>query len=613
MIKTAYKTLGLTLILVISQLNYARFAPLSDWWTHAFVVIGVVFTLCPLLMQSIKIEQFPAVIVFLLAFSLWILLGGTISHSNQTAMFDGAGALLVMVVLAAWVFYLAAQDRESLVTCLAWVIVTGAVIQAVLGSLQVFGFAPLFRGYVLFDVNNITGAILGNIGQHNQYVHYLAWGCLAACYLYARQRLAVFVFVPVIFFLTLLMAWAASRLALAYGIGMAVLAWLWLRRSDYQPSVKRMAMAIATVVLFIAATQLFMPFINASFGRVGLHTNLVSGTERLLDAGFGARRWIEWTKAWMVFQQHPWFGVGWGGYPAQTVRLEVTAGLPKVPESWLFTQCHDLIFQLLAETGVIGTLIVIIGLVICLLPYFRKDQANNENLYLITMAMVTLTHSLFEFPLWYLPFLAGFVIVLALSPKMYPLLVLRPSLSRCFAVMVVIGGSIYAITGALAFKTLVSYNIPSKDVDTNIQQIESILQVSRNPFWSTDADMVLAHYMSATHDSLDTKLTLYEALNSYRPYPQILLNLAGLRALKGRQSASIEAIDQYIANYPDLVNDAYSVLNFRKEPELQPLINKLQVATNIYNKYRSNLDKARLATVMTVAAPVTKKPFFTFN
>ena len=87
--------------------------------------------------------------------------------------------------------------------------------------------------------------------------------------------------------------------------------------------------------------------------RPQLHCELVaSGVERLAanSDGMGARRLAEWGKAWLVFREAPWFGAGWSQYAYHSVRLQL---LPQFVDSGvnsgLFSNAHNLVFQLLAE------------------------------------------------------------------------------------------------------------------------------------------------------------------------------------------------------------------------------------------------------------------------
>jgi len=131
--------------------------------------------------------------------------------------------------------------------------------------------------------------------------------------------------------------------------------------------------------------------------------------------GMGARRLAEWGKAWIVFIEHPGYGFGWYQYASESVRLQM---LPQFANagvnSGLFANAHNLVFQLLAEMGLVGTLCALLGFAWAAWPYFSRRV---EPVHLVPLAImaVTLIHSMLEYPLWYLYFPAVLVMMLALG------------------------------------------------------------------------------------------------------------------------------------------------------------------------------------------------------
>ena len=51
--------------------------------------------------------------------------------------------------------------RAALVTAIAWSVLFGAVLQAIIGVLQIGGWAPLANGWIVFN----DRVVLGNIGS----------------------------------------------------------------------------------------------------------------------------------------------------------------------------------------------------------------------------------------------------------------------------------------------------------------------------------------------------------------------------------------------------------------------------------------------------------------
>lgn len=78
----------------------------------------------------------------------------------------------------------------------------------------------------------------------------------------------------------------------------------------------------------------------------------------LRSTSLGARRWASWPDDWIVrtrmfsagfevFLDHPWFGVGHGGYRAAVAGVSDLSGVQR-------TSPHNLAVQALAETGAVG-------------------------------------------------------------------------------------------------------------------------------------------------------------------------------------------------------------------------------------------------------------------
>ncbi|MBP7580115.1 MAG: pilin glycosylation ligase domain-containing protein, partial [Vogesella sp.] len=404
--------LPLLLVYILPLLNFARYSPVQDWWTNALTLVLVAV---PLLLASWQARRdqarFTTVPWFLPGFALWWLLLwlGSLwryqQHSAGMLPFELFGVLLV----ALGACLLAAQQdrwgRECLVVWLAYAVLAGALLQALIGVAQIAGWAPSAKGWLVFNGREV----MGNAGQRNQFAHVLSWGVVAVAYLLSRQRLQLGLAAVLVMFLSLLAAWSGGRLPLAYAGAMVAVGLLWHRREPQLRIGQALLWAAAVVILFQLAGK---PLALWLFGL-----DIGSGLDRLGDAGFGARRRVEWAKCWEIVQAYPWLGTGYGGYGYQSVWLETFGGLTKVPESSLFTHSHSLITQLAAETGVPATLLAASVAAAALWPYLQRQHATAENAFLLLMGVITLGHSMFEYPLWYLPFLFAFFVVLALSPK----------------------------------------------------------------------------------------------------------------------------------------------------------------------------------------------------
>ncbi|WP_081546264.1 PglL family O-oligosaccharyltransferase [Chromobacterium haemolyticum] len=595
----------IALVVSLPFMSWLRYVPLPDWMSDAsaFALLGIaMLCLCFLKFGKVLVSWLELVLLVVAMVMLQ-----SVFYSQLAIVFVGL-ALFVLLLRSC----LNSSDVNSLIVMLAKVVVAFALLQSFAGIFQALRMGQYFYGLIVYSPNSLD--VVGNIGQRNQYANFLFWGVLSACYLYAigsmRYRFVLLFLLPVI----LAISWSGARLPLAYMLLVSVLVWYWYRslkgNEKERSEVKLFAWAVVGAALLMFCFQLWNSEIMLLLSKMGLPINVVSGSDRIMDGGLGARRRIEWTKAWLIFMEHPWFGVGWGGFAAETVRMEWLAGLPKQPESWLFTHSHNLFFQLLAETGLFGTVPVVLGLCYLLFRLLLKVKKNIESLWLCGIFVVILVHSMFEYPMWYMPFLIMFILVCALVKDSEWSISLRPEFVKGLSVLFGVGFLMYFMMGLSSFWTIVQYGAPSLNEKDNIARLEALSSIGRNPFWARDVDMALANYMIPTSEQLDIKLAHFEMLARYRPYPNVLIKLAILQALDGNKVEANKSLKMAIANYPDYVNGFVGMLASQNSPQVAPLRKLAMVAAQAYAQHPPHSQAAQLAAVMTVAVPVTRKPLF---
>lgn len=560
-------TFALVSVLSLPFLNFARYSPVQDWWTNALLV-AVVSACMVCSVWRLRRDDSDTVQTawFIPAFMLWWLC--VWASSLLRYQWQQAGMLpfeLFGLLLAALGAGLLANEqhgigRTALVTAIAWSVLFGAVLQAIIGVLQIGGWAPLANGWIVFN----DRVVLGNIGQHNQLPHVLTWGMLSVAYLYAQRRLPWWLTGGLFVFLSVLIAWSGGRLPLAYAAAMIVLGVMmrvWLRQSS-----------IGYALLVAAVCILAFQFTGKYLAQWLFSQDVASGLDRFDDGGFGARRWVEWDKCWQIVKAYPWLGTGVGGYAYQSVWLEAFGGYGRVPESSLFTHSHNLVTQLLAETGVPATLLAAAIVSYCLWPYLKREHATPENAFLLGMAAVTLGHSMLEYPLWYLPFSFAFFTILALSPRPPVTLALRASMRRIGALVFGVAGLLYVMHGASVFGLLTESQQPSRDAKVNEQRIEQLIALSANPFWRFESELMLSNYLLPTPQQLEIKLQHHEALVAYRPYPNLLCKTAIMQQWAGKPQAAEDSLRMLRAAYPNTVTNCALMIASRNDVRLQGLL-----------------------------------------
>lgn len=558
----------LFLLVTVPFLNWIRFQPSGDYVGDAIAVLLAVAVVLLSPARQRDVEASGPVLLLILLPLLTLVTALTSPYPGQGLA--ASMALLLALVLA---HVISGYQRTEVLTMLAWGLLLGGVVQALVGVLQVTQWVLTVQWpWVFYDKGNPAN-LFGQIAQRNQYANYLTLSLFAGCYLFAVGKLRGWLLFPLVLVFGLLVSWSGSRLAIGYGGAAMVLAWLFYWHSGRQAETGRLAMALALATCWLVCCQLFNKELVALLSWLGLPLgNVGSGVDRMMAGGFGARRWVEWQKAWQVFLDHPLAGVGLGGYAAESVRLEVAMGFAgQWSESWLFTHCHNLILQLLAETGLLGTAVVVGGLGWAFLPFFRKQQADVHSLLVVLLAMVLLLHSMVEYPLWYMTFLSLFAVLLGLSPARRFVLDIRLSMRRVLTWGFCAVLLWQSLAGLQSYYKLARWYMPGPNPQENVKHVEEIWHIARNPLWTYEADMVLANYLIVDKRQLQDKRALFERLTEYRPHAGMLINIAILRALDGDRVGAEQALRFAIAAYPAYTPGFAAELMSRRDPELRPL------------------------------------------
>lgn len=456
---------------------------------------------------------------------------------------------------------------EPLMGALAWGLLAGALFNSGVGATQL---VELFQhGWRL---------IYGNIGQKNMYGHYLAWGLAAAVWLAGQRKLPQWAFWLLAVWLTLSMAWSSSRSVFLYA-----LAWLpasgllvWRGRDE----TRRFGAFLGAAAGLIIAMQFVAPLINDAIQMVlGASNEAPTGVDRL--ASNGSRRLVEWSKAWMVFREHPLTGVGWGAFAVNSVALHVLPEFARVQESVLFTHAHNSLLNLMAETGIAGTGVVVAGILWAYAALLRNWR-DPVVLVAAAMATVSILHSLVEYPLWYYHLFGPFVLMLAfmrgdgVGPAL-PDSILRPASALgagSLLAVAVIGGSLY----------LKIYPIldPADNEQTNAANIRTLEKLRRNPLLDFYGDFALSNYIVASERDIPWKLGILRKLNRLRPYPGQMTDHAVLEALSGNPQRAHELMRQAAFAYPESFAYFYSTLERFEQPQVRALLRDVEEARQFF-------------------------------
>jgi O-antigen ligase len=175
----------------------------------------------------------------------------------------------------------------------------------------------------------------------------------------------------------------------------ALLHWMWRLRYGRQASGRFMAgpAAAAVVVFLVGLGGIYL------LGRSVIETRTLKTREQIEEirrqGGLGSREQL-YTDTWRMARQKVWFGWGLGSYATvfQVFNQQVSV------EGWVpfYAQAHSDWLQLLAEVGVIGTVLVILMGAVPLVSFRREGPPGAVSVYLLAGCGLVALYALVEFP-----------------------------------------------------------------------------------------------------------------------------------------------------------------------------------------------------------------------
>lgn len=315
---------------------------------------------------------------------------------------------------------------------------------ALLGLYEYLSFAFLGKSngmlipYVL--PASSSARVTGIYGQPNLFCLLLLSGILSFFYSYlhdsafsqAKCRIKMLYFLP-LFVVALCLFLTGSRAGLLAMLCTVLFMCFVFTRKQYlafQPTKRRRFSTMLVVLVFAYFASLLLNYFFS-----------VAGTRVLVSDGVSVEaRFVFWAAAWLIFLDHPWFGIGLGNY-----ELYLPAYLPKAHQ-WLgFVQyeamgytkwAHNEFLQLTCEGGVF-VLLLLVFLLGCFgyqLVKFARGSCKwcPLKLYSHLFLIPFIVQSMFSWPLRHPGLLVLFFTFVALLTSQYPVRTLTaPSWAKC--------------------------------------------------------------------------------------------------------------------------------------------------------------------------------------
>lgn len=484
-------------------------------------------------------------------------------------------AVFVLAAMLVWAirYWTDAHGNETLILVLAWGLFIGSILQSAVVIIQFFSLP------VPFIIPTEWHSATGQMGQRNQLGHYLMWGVIAWGYLWHRHHISKLLGFSILLMLSAILGLVASRTIFAYVLVLALLLLVrWLSGSRQK---NRLIIILFTTIIVVSVCQWLTPVILSLFD-IGYQ----SAIERLSSTSDQAR-WSEWHKAWLLFIKSPLIGQGWSNYASQSYLLPEADYFRPYGLEVLFTHSHNIILQLLAETGIVGTFILALAVLIPLwnLLRYRSDHA----LFLILLILVSLTHSLLEHPLWYPYFFFPFVAFLALAPqaKSSKLAKTLPNWTRIIVLLlcVMIAGRFWLVNQSYPIVWFTAHMHMEENQQQKYQNAQVLYEMSElEPFLSEEAARGLPFKIAADNDILPDVKTLQLAEKGilHSPYHYNAFARALYLYRLDRKDEADAWIAATVRYYPQTL--PYMVETAGKSTHFNELTNDLLAACNAYRQ-----------------------------
>jgi len=543
----------LPFLLAYHQQPIPSFFP--EWLAAALGIAAALTLLVGRGVTAVSFVSSPVPALWLIVFAAF-LAAQAASGGHVYSQLPVVAALYVLY--AALMIWLGAQLTAELgiarvATVLAMFLLAGALANSLAGVMQFYGRPKLFEDIVAELHGNRA---YGNIAQANLYANYLALGEGALLFLWLRERVRTAYALPALALLVLGGALSGSRGTLLYALWYAALGFLAARTQEgaqkWRPKIA--ACGIAGAVL---AAHFAVPWLNAA-----LHLG-PSGEGAIDRLEHGEPRWQVWLIALRVFLSAPFGGVGAGEFAGAAFEIGLDPSLTTIGEVW--TSPHNVPLHLLAETGLVGTLLVLGGLCVWGWQAARRYWTGREvaSWWIIAAVGIEMIHSLTEFPFWSAHFLGVTALLIGASARAgLSLAVARASAISAGAVCIVL-----SVASAIMLRdymrldvTRITGTTVTLTSATQAQQDAATMRELTHGLMAPLAELWILIGAPLDRSELAEKLALSERVARYWPANTVVARRAVFLALSGEAEKARSLLARALETFPHRVNATILIL-----------------------------------------------------
>lgn len=512
----------------------------SEWLAFVLGLVALFLFLLPRYTQHLKVPWItltPLVLCGVLLLHLVLLKA---AYPQQILL-----ALLYLLWAAALILLGAVLRRgfglAALCVVLAWFVLAGGVLNALAGILQHYELRGFLEPVI---ASKLALAVYGNLVQPNHFASHIALTLASMLFLHVRGKLHPAAAVLLGGLLLFVLSLSGSRSAWLYLAAIVVLAaLLHFRRRDADH--KRLLI----VSLLLLPGFVFMQWLTQQ-PWMSAPTPLVTPTERLFEYISGASARLQlWHEAWLMFLQSPLLGVGYGQFAWQHFLLAESVGNPA--DVGYAHNAHNILMQFLAETGLLGVVALLIG-VVAWLWGLRRLAFTLEYWWLLALLAVLGIHSMLEYPLWYAYFLGLAAVLLgAAESGSFSRLQTRVAVRAGFAVLIFVG--MLSTLSLLHNYYRLEASLFPKPKNTNRAELDRVhrdLLSVHGSLLTPYVELAFARTIDLDRRDLDKKIEFSSRVMRFAPTPVITYRHAALLALKGERAKALQQLDRAVAAYP---------------------------------------------------------------
>lgn len=427
-------------------------------------------------------------------------------------------------------------------TALAWFFLAGGELSALAGILQHYDIHTFLDDFIAAKTG---AAVYGNVGQTNHFANHISLALASLIFLFAASKLRIWMAIPLALPLLFVLPLSGSRSPWLYLLALLALALLLLWRGKFKMEGRKLVTASLLLIAGFALMQWLvqLPWFIGSMGTL-------TPADRMFEQAAGtAIRFYLWHEAWQMFVQTPLLGVGLGQFAWHHFQFLTVFQNPAI--TGVYNHAHNTVMQLLAETGLAGTLPVVGGITLWL--YGLKRQSFDLALWwLLALLAIIGIHSMLEFPLWYGQYLGISAFLLGASETRFLQLHL-PRLGRLAILLILTLSWSVMIWMKQDYRQLESTFSadPKQSKSLNNNDLNVLQKLHQKTLLSPYVDFSLASKMELNKEKIDLKLRINQRVMRFNPSGPLTYKQAILLALNGEYGAAIKQAEGAASAYPD--------------------------------------------------------------